>query len=123
MLALEIHINGKKSLVAGSPDWASVFTHIFAYKTQSGNVVQMDVGVGLEQKEPGKLENLRWNKLKITEHDEILLRFVQTDVTDEPSRRYRSDRNVQESPYTEDEKRDIRYKDYLELKEEFERDG
>ena len=35
----------------------------------------------------------------------------------------RSDKEVQENPYTEDEWRDMKYRDYLELKKEFEGDA
>ena len=104
MLALEIYINDTKPLVVGSKDWATLFIYLFAYKSELGTTIQMDAGVGLEQAESGKLENLRWKRPKIAETDEIRLRFVHTDDATEPDRRYRSDHNVQESPYTEEEK-------------------
>jgi hypothetical protein len=35
-------------------------------------------------------------------------------------KRFRSDHEVQENPFTEEEMREMRYNDYLNLKEEFE---
>lgn len=40
-----------------------------------------------------------------------------------PKKRYHSDSNVQENPFTEDEIREIRYQDYLALNAEFEGDS
>jgi hypothetical protein len=45
---------------------------------------------------------------------------VDTLEVDEPKNRYRSDAEHQENPFTEEEWRDMRYKDYLQLKAEFE---
>ena len=45
---------------------------------------------------------------------------IDTENPNEPARRYRSDREMQESPFTETELRELRYKEYLELKAEFE---
>ena len=46
--------------------------------------------------------------------------IVDTDEIDAPVKRYRSDQEVQENPFTDEEWREMRYNDYLQLKEEFE---
>lgn len=45
---------------------------------------------------------------------------IETDDITEPRKRFRSDHQVQEDPFTEEEAREMRYQDYLELKKEFE---
>ena len=50
----------------------------------------------------------------------MTMKVVDTEAVDSPVKRYRSDAKVQESPFTEEEMRDMRYKDYLSLKAEFE---
>ncbi len=44
-------------------------------------------------------------------------------MPDQPIKRYRSDNEVQESPFTEVEWKEIRRKDYESLKKEFELDA
>jgi hypothetical protein len=62
----------------------------------------------------------RWACPTIQEGARIEIEIVDSDNCVPPTRLYRSDREVQESPFTEEEMRDLRYKDYLELKREFE---
>jgi hypothetical protein len=45
---------------------------------------------------------------------------VESDHPDPPIRRYRSDKEMQESPFTNHEMREMRWQDYLALKKEFE---
>jgi len=54
---------------------------------------------------------------------QVGLRIVDIDATDAPTVRHRSDREVQEPAFTEEEMREMRYRDYLELKKEFEPDS
>lgn len=52
--------------------------------------------------------------------DKVEIEIVSTEDVTPPMKRYRSDREVQESPFTEDEECEMRYENYLELKKEFE---
>ena len=49
-----------------------------------------------------------------------MVTVVDTDHPDPPTKRYRSDKEVQENPFTEEELKEMRRQDYLELKKEFE---
>ena len=52
--------------------------------------------------------------------DKVEIEVVETIEIDQPKKRFRSDHEVQEDPFTEEEAREMRYQDYLELKKEFE---
>ena len=52
--------------------------------------------------------------------DKVQVEVVETIDIDKPKKRFRSDNEVQEDPFTEEEAREMRYQDYLELKKEFE---
>lgn len=71
----------------------------------------------------GHCEHFRWPETSLAPGDGVALEIVDVAAVDAPLKRYRSDNEVQESPYTEEEWKALRYKDYLRLKEEFENDG
>ena len=50
----------------------------------------------------------------------VTIRIIDTNDVDQPKKRYRSDSEAQESPYTEEEWQNMKYQDYLSLKVEFE---
>jgi len=50
----------------------------------------------------------------------VSVTVVDVDAADPPVNRYRSDAQVQENAFTDEEWRQLRYQDYLELKREFE---
>jgi predicted RNA-binding protein len=52
--------------------------------------------------------------------DKIEIEIGDIQKIDLPKKRYRSDKEVQENPFTDEEWRELRYKDYLDLKKEFE---
>ena len=51
--------------------------------------------------------------------DEVSITIVETETVDKPIKRYRSDKSVQEDPFTEEELFELQKKDYLRLKELF----
>lgn len=68
----------------------------------------------------GLCRHYRWATPRIQDGTRIEIEIVDSETCVPPTRLYRSDREVQESPFTEEEMRDLRYQDYLALKEEFE---
>ena len=68
----------------------------------------------------GVSRHYRWACPGIQEGTRIEIEIVDSEACVPPTRLYRSDREVRESPFTDEEMRDLRYKDYLELKKEFE---
>ena len=128
MLAFEVAVDGKPWVRAGTEDWA-VLTCIVSANRSNGrrgalanDDLRLHVG-GLSQRDnDGASYHLRWGDpetlLKIG--SEITLRVIEAVEVDPPRRRHRADAVKEESPYTEDEERELRHRDYLELKEEFE---
>jgi hypothetical protein len=62
----------------------------------------------------------RWNAPDLAIGSEVLIRLIDCEEPDVPTKRYRSDKDVQESPFTEEEMREMRHQSYLALKAEFE---
>jgi len=122
MIAFEITVNGKKFVVAGIEDWDLLHTDIMARREaddDGGNIYDLKVGGLPIQTEEGKLEHVRWPEAELKVGDEITIRIVETDSADKPIKRYRSDKTVQENPFTEEEMREFQKQDYLRLKELF----
>ncbi len=82
--------------------------------------IRLSLGGLSHKNEEGFIEHFRWKDLDLQTEDIVEIEVVETDTIDPPTKRFRSDKEVQESPYTEDEWREMKYQDYLELKKEFE---
>lgn len=126
MIAFEISINGKKFVLAGFEDWNLLHAHLNAHRAQkTGEIDEFEITVGglAQPKDPEILEHVRWGRCNINLGDEVTLRLVEVPSADKPIKRYRSDRTVQENPFTEDEIREMQFQDYLRLKEIFEGKG
>lgn len=123
MLALEISINGKKFVLAGFQDWNLLHAHVNASRSEEINMAdELEVVVGglARPVDSDKLEHVRWGRKSLAVEDEVRFRFVNTEAADKPIKRYRSDRSVQESPFTDEEIREMQFKDYIRLKRIFE---
>ena len=124
MIAFKVRLNGETLCVVGQPD-ASVLSTIVSAKTgrQDRGIddhVHFHMG-GLSQKAAnGYSEHFRYETPDLAIGDTIEIEILDTDEIDAPKKRYRSDREAPENPYTEEEMREMRYQDYLQLKEEFE---
>jgi hypothetical protein len=128
MLAFEVAVDGKPWVRAGMDNWA-VLTCIVSANRANGrrgaltsDDLRLRVG-GLSQRDSqGVSYHARWGdpETVLTVGSEVTLRVVETSRVDPPRRRHREDSVIQESPYTPDEERELRYRDYLELKNEFE---
>ncbi len=123
MIALEISINGKKVLTAGVEDWDLLHANIIAKRAreqQEHDEFDINVGGLPQQVEQEKLEHIRWGRKKLQIGDEITIRLIDTDSVDAPLKRYRSDKKVQEQPFTDEEIYQMQKETYLELKKKFE---
>jgi hypothetical protein len=109
MLAVVISINGEQILTAGAEDWELLLTGVLAKRVADTDESECEMNVsGLpKQLEKGKLEHLRWGRRPLRIGDEITIRLVEVLSADPPIKRYRSDRHVQEDPFTDDEMRDF----------------
>ena len=67
----------------------------------------------------GAAYHVRWSGRDLTVGSMVTLSVVNTDRPDPPIKRFRSDKDVQESAFTDEELKEMRRQDYLELKKEF----
>jgi hypothetical protein len=65
--------------------------------------------------------HFRWKEGFLEVGSVFRVRVIDTLNVDHPIKRYRSDSDVQEGSFTDEELREMRYQDYLRLKAEFER--
>jgi hypothetical protein len=124
MIAFEIHINGVHVVTASQEDWSVLAIHVDALRDRKKESDEYDLrfsvgGLSKENKE-GFSEHFRWPATDLKIGDIVQFRLIETDIIDSPIKRYRSDHEVQEEPFTEEELKKMRYEDYLELKKEFE---
>jgi hypothetical protein len=127
MLALKVEVDGQPFAIAGVEDWALISAHITASRgnpTASNDFarsdrIQLSVG-GLSIPDAQSLSHhLRWGNVDLALGSSVRLTFLETDRPEPAKKRYRSDSSVQENPFTEEEMRAMRRKDYEALKKEF----
>lgn len=124
MLAFDVALNGTRLGLIGAPDWTqlSLIVHAGRGGLQPGTLIRCDLGGMAGPDTSGALHHLRWRGVDdLAVGSSVTLTVVDTDHADPPSKRFRSDYEVRESPFTEEEAREMRYRDYLELKAEFEK--
>jgi hypothetical protein len=126
MIAYRIRVNRKPLVTAGQNDWSILSTHVTASRDNGERGVEDYMRLSIhglsKENEQGFCEHFRWSEVDIEVGDIIELEIVDVGDIDPPKKRYRSDSQVRESPFTQEEWKEMRYKDYLELKKEFEGD-
>lgn len=123
MIALEVSINGEKFLTAGVADWDLITAHLTADRINLAPDktprFRFHIGGMTIPELDGFRRHLNWNVGRLGLEDAVTFRLVETDNVDPPAKRYRLNPEVDESPFTESELREMRYEDYLDLKAEF----
>jgi len=125
MLAFEIEINGKKYVTAGVDDWSILSLHVTGSRSEENPLVRdgqikLSVG-GLTIPDHDKISHhFRWEPAPLEIGSNITIRVIDSHEVDEPKKRYRSDSEIQENPFTEEQMQKMKYEDYLALKAEFE---
>ena len=129
MIAFEVEIDGVRRVCAGVEDWSLLTLHMTASRREEaakypGGYMELTVGA-LTLPDPSDVRHhVRWGMPTPFEIGSVVtVRVVDLVEADPPSKRYRSDSEVQESPFTDEEERAMRYQDYLDLKAEFEVKG
>ena len=125
MVALQIDIDGKRYVTAGAEDWSLLNAILDISRIEPGSKVRdgyMEIAPGVYTlpDAEGIRHHVRWPKRELCVGSVVTISIIETNDVDPPKKRYRSDATVQESPFTDEEMREMRYRDYLELKEEFE---
>lgn len=131
MIALLIEIDGERYVLAGVEDWSLISAHLTAMRGVGGDSeaknkedeIEISVG-GLTRPDASKQRfHFRWPRRELGVGSSVKITVVDADKCDPPVKRYRSDKEVQENPFTDGEMREMRRQDYLKLKEEFEPKG
>jgi len=128
MLAFKVEIDGEELATAGFEDWSILALHVNAsrgsptapFESARYDEAHFSVGGLSESDANGVSHHVRWKEKVLTIGSQVKVTVVETDQPDFPLKRYRSDARIQENPFTEEEMREMRWRDYLELKKEFE---
>ena len=125
MIALQIDIDGERYVTAGAEDWSLLNAFVDLSRAGPGedsseNYMQFRAGGLSKSLEDGVREHLRWGERSLKLGSVVTISIVETGNVDSPKKRYRSDNHDPWAPFTEEELREMKYRDYLALKEEFE---
>jgi hypothetical protein len=125
MLAFEVWIDGQRQCLAGVEDWAILSAHVTASRSRDQGTSPQDdlefyVGGMTGDDETGASHHFRWKRRNLAVGMQVTIQIVEVDRADDPIRRYRSDRQVQEDPLTDEEIEEIERAEWLRLKARFE---
>jgi hypothetical protein len=124
MLAFRIEVEGQAPLVAGVADWS---IHVNARREEGDTDMpdDLDCSVGglTTTDDKGIRYHFRWPRVPLQVGSSLRVTLVEVGTADEPVKRYRSDKEIQESPFTEEKWKELRRQDYETLKKEFESDA
>lgn len=131
MIAFKVEINGEELVTAGFEDWSILALHVNACRGDASSAfararedeVRFSVGGLSERDDAGVAHHVRWKESMLAVGSKVTVTVVEADRPDLPLNRYRSDAKIQESPFTAEELKEMRWQDYLELKTEFEGQG
>ena len=122
MKAFRVVVDGKAMGDLGVADFSNASVIVNFGPASGAERVDYHLHVGglTQSDENGVSRHYRWACPSIQEGTRIEIEIVDSGNCLPPTRLYRSDREVQEPAFTEQEMRNMRYEDYLELKKEFE---
>lgn len=128
MLAFKIEIDDEEFVTAGFEDWSILALHVNAsrgdptahFESARYDEARFSVGGLSERDTDGVSHHVRWKNRVLPVGSQVKVTVVETGQPDLPLKRYRSDAKIQENPFTEEEMKEMRWKEYLELKKEFE---
>ena len=122
-----VEIDGERVVMAGVEDWSIMALHVNARrgratpsKPDEPDELEFSVG-GLTEPDGEKIRyHFRWPRRDLRTGSTIKITLAGADRCDAPAKNFRSDNEMQKAPFTEEELRELRWKEYLRLKKEFE---
>lgn len=122
MKAFRVVVDGQPMGDLGVPDLGTASLIVGVDRVQGLDSIEHRLSVGglTEPDTDSVCWHYRWACPKIHEGSRVEIEIVESANCVTPTRRYRSDHQVQEPAFTQEELRALRYEDYLELKREFE---
>jgi hypothetical protein len=123
MKAFRVVVDGQSQGDLGVADFAVGSVSIAFTRRSDAELLNYHFHVGglTRSDENGVSRHYRWAIPSIREGSRIEIEIVDSENCEPPTKFARHDHEVQESCYTEEEQRELRHQDYLELKKEFER--
>jgi hypothetical protein len=122
MLAFKIQVDDEEAVIAGVEDWSVLGFNVTATRSdaseQAGHLRASSSGLSLPDQN-SVCQHFRWEERELTIGSRLVVTLIDTDEPHPPLKRYRSDAKIQEDPFTEEESREMRRQDYLELTKEF----
>jgi len=102
VLAFKIEVDGEHVALAGFHDWSVLGLHVPAGRGGLLPREHLDLSVGglSESDALGVAYHVRWRGRDLTIGSRVTVSIVDTDHPDPPVKRYRSDKEVQESSFT-----------------------
>jgi len=121
LLAFEIEINGDQRILAGFSDWDTLHITLLAVREASEEEQELRLHLsGSAQITDEEIrEHVRWKTPEVSVGDEVKIRIVEVAEADIPAKRYRSDKTVQDNPFTEAEIEEMERMDYERLCKKF----
>jgi len=126
MLAFDIYIGEERLCLAGVDDWSLLSAHVTAQRGDSSNdgaaeSLELYMG-GMTQSDAENVSHhVRWGTVtELGVGTKITIHVIETDTPERPIRRYRSDYEVQEQGFTEEEIEEMERQEWLRLKAKFE---
>jgi hypothetical protein len=123
MLAFEVFINNERICVAGIENWAVLSCILAGHRPNGEEKIDLSVGGLTEDDAEGVSHHVDWGRGQIEVGSTIKINVIEVENTDAPRHRYRSDAEVQESPFTPEELEALERADYLRLKAKFDPEG
>ena len=120
MLAFQISVDGEQPFVAGIDDCSVLSAIVSATFREPDGEIELTAGGLSKSDASGAAYHSRWSPRQLRPGSTVTIELIETDQVDEPLRRYRSDRKVQESPWTDEEIEAFEREEYERLKARFE---
>jgi hypothetical protein len=126
MLAFDIYIGEERLCLAGVDDWSLLSAHVTAQRGDSSSEdsvesLELSMGGMTQPDAENVYHHVRWGRVtELKVGTKITIHVVETDTPERPIRRYRSDHEVQEQAFTEEEIEELERQDWLRLKAKFE---
>jgi hypothetical protein len=128
MLAFDVYVDGERACLAGIADWSLISAHVTALRDDNQGVEQIEsldlyVGGMTQPDAEGVAHHVRWGqRMAFQVGTKITIHVVDTDAPELPKIRFRSDAQVRESAFTDEEIEEMQREDWLRLKAKFEPD-
>jgi hypothetical protein len=109
MIAFQIDIDGDRYVVAGAADWSILALHVTAARGRKdaesqatkADDVRFSVG-GLSRADATGIRNhFRWPEKHLDIGSTVTVTVVDVENLDAPVKRFRSDKDVRENPFTD----------------------